>query len=536
MGKLGLLVNLDLLSVGISVAGICILGFAVFFNNRKSSTNRTFLAFSVSAFFWSVSNYLLYQFQQPELILLTTRLHMLFSVLYSFLIFRLFFVFPTEKVKLPKIYRSIILPVVVITALLTLTPLVLSQVTDNSTGEVAVISPGPGIILFGIVVISLIISGIVILSKKMKRAEKKDRAAFKFIITGVSITFSLHIVFNFLMPIVFKNPRFVPFGAVFTFPFVALTSYAIFRHYLLNVKVITTEIFAFILTVATLFEVVLSKDTTTLIFRSGIFLLVLGFSILLIKSVLREVEQREQLQKLTEELQVANKKLDELNKFKSDMLSLASHDIKRPLATIKGFASILIDGLYGPVTDKMKETLIKMKNSTDDLVTLVESLLNLRRVEEGYKFEPTKLNDLITGVVGDLKQAAAEKKIELSFTPEADLSTNADPQKLKEAIKNIIDNALKYTPAGSVKVGLKEENGYAVISVIDSGLGIPQNLLPRLFGEEFVRDERFKHEIRGTGLGLYLTGKIIAAHAGKVWAESAGEGKGSSFYIKLRKV
>ncbi len=539
MGKLGLLVNLDLLSVGISIAGICILGFAVFFNNKKSSTNKTFLTFSISAFFWSVSNYLLYQFQQPELILLITRLHMLFSVLYSFLIFRLFFVFPSEKVQLPKFYRSVILPVVTITSLLTLTPLVLSQVTDSSAGEVAVISPGPGIAVFGIVIISLIVSGIVILSKRMKKTEKKERAAFKFIITGVSITFSLHIIFNFLMPIVFKNPRFVPLGAVFTFPFVALTSYAIFRHHLLSVKVIATEVVAFLLAVVTLFEVVLSKDTTTLIFRSGVFMLVLGFGILLIKSVLKEVEQREELQKLTEQLKKANTELESLSRFKTQILSFASHQIKAPLAVIKQFATILMEGLYGPVSNKVKETLGKMKGSADELIDLINSILDLRKVEEGkmeYKFETVKLKDLTQNVFDGLKIQAETKKLNFTFTSGSEANVSADPQKLKQVLQNLTENAIKYTPQGFVKLETKEEEGYVIFSVSDSGLGIGASLLPHLFDQEFVRDERIKREIKGTGLGLYIAKSIITGHGGTIWAKSEGEGKGSKFFVKLRKV
>ncbi len=548
MGKFGLLVNLDLLSVGISIAGICILGFAVFFNNKNSSTNRTFLTFSISAFFWSVSNYLIYQFQSSEVILLITRLHMFFSVLYSFLIFRLFFVFPLEKIKFPKFYRSIILPVVGLTSLLTLTPLVLHQVTDSSIGNVAVISPGPGIAVFGIVVVTLILSGIIILSKRMLKVEKKERIPFKFIITGVSITFTLHIIFNFIFPIILKNPRFVPLGAVFTFPFVALTSYAIFRHHLLSIKVITTEIVAFLLSVASLFEVILSKDPLTLVFRSGIFLLVLGFGILLIKSVLREVEQREELQKLTEQLKKANTELESLSRFKTQILSFASHQIKAPLAVIKQFASILIEGLYGPVSDKVKETLGKMKGSADELIDLINTLLDLRKVEEGrmeYKFETVKLKDLVQGVFDSLKVQAEGKKLAFTFTSLTEASVSADPQKLKQVVQNLIENAIKYTPQGFVKVetsseggsssGGKNSGGYVIFSVSDSGLGITPTLLPNLFNQEFVRDERIKREIKGTGLGLYIAKSIIDAHNGKIWAESSGDGKGSTFYVKLRK-
>ena len=93
--------NFDLLSVGIAVAGIAILGFIVFLGNRKSTTNRTFLLFSIVAVCWSISNYLIYQFSSPNLILVITRFHMFFSTWYSYLIFQLFYVFPEEKIKFP---------------------------------------------------------------------------------------------------------------------------------------------------------------------------------------------------------------------------------------------------------------------------------------------------------------------------------------------------------------------------------------------------------------------------------------------------
>ncbi|MBI3589402.1 MAG: HAMP domain-containing histidine kinase [Candidatus Liptonbacteria bacterium] len=291
--------------------------------------------------------------------------------------------------------------------------------------------------------------------------------------------------------------------------------------------------------IVTLFEVVLSKDPLTLVFRSGVFSLVLAFGILLIKSVLKEVEQREELQKLSEQLKKANTELESLSRFKTQILSFASHQIKAPLAVIKQFATILMEGLYGPVSDKVKETLGKMKNSADELIDLINTLLDLRKVEEGkmdYKFETVKLKDLVQKVFDGLKIQADAKKLEFNFTSGTEASVSADPQKLKQVFQNLAENAIKYTPQGFVKLETKEEGGYAIFSVADSGLGIGQNLLPHLFDQEFVRDERVKREIKGTGLGLYIAKSIITGHGGTIWAESPGEGKGSTFYVKLRKV
>lgn len=532
--------NLDFLSVGISIAGIVILGAMVFFSNRKSITNRTFLVFSFVAVFWSVSNYLIYQSNSSELTLYVTRLHMFFSTWYSFFIFQLFYVFPQEKKVFPARYKTILLPVVIFTSLLTLTPWVLSKVVNQvQAGEVAIIAPAPGIAVFGVVVVSLIVSGITLLFRKLRKVESRlEKTQYKFILWGAAITFSLHLIFNFLMPIVFTNPRFVPLGAVFTFPFVLFTAYAIFRHHLLNVKVIATEILVFVLAIVTLFEVVLSKDLFVLIFRSGVFILVLSFGILLIRSVLREVEQREELERLNKQIEDKNVQLEDLSRAKTQLLSLASHQVKAPLAAIKGFASLILEGLYGPISDKVKDTVVKMKHSSDELIELINTLLDLRRIEEGkmeYQFAKVKLADLVKDMTTILEPLAKEKKLEFTVELKSDVMVNADAQKLKQVIQNLTENAIKYTPAGFVRVNLSEEGAELVFSVTDSGLGISKDLIPHLF-EEFVRDEKVKTKILGTGLGLYVAKKILEAHGGTISVESAGEGKGSKFTVRLKKI
>ena len=354
--------NLDLLSVGIAVAGIGVLGFIVFFSNKRSITNKTFLYFSISAILWGIFNYSYYKFSFPESPIITLsllRVHAFFAVWYVFFTFQTLYVFPNEKIIFPSWYKRGLLPITIVVSLLTLTRFVFLRITEFSpSGIISKVENGPAVFLFGAIIASLLISGpILLIKRRLRQTSNIERKQFTFVLVGTLITFSLHIIFNFVFPAFRNDPSYISLGGVFIFPIIAFTAYAIFRHHLLSVKVITTEIVAFILAVVTLFEVVLSDSTTTLIFRSGVFLLVLGFSILLIKSVLKEVEQREELQKLSEQLQKANTELESLSRFKSQMLALSAHQIKAPLAVIKQFASILIEGLYGPVSDKVKETL-----------------------------------------------------------------------------------------------------------------------------------------------------------------------------------
>ncbi|OGZ02600.1 MAG: hypothetical protein A2946_01535 [Candidatus Liptonbacteria bacterium RIFCSPLOWO2_01_FULL_53_13] len=538
--NLGTFANADLFAVGLAIAATAILGFLVFFNNARSITNKTFLAFSLVTVGWSVVNYFQYQAQPPILSFWVLRLVIFFGAWHAFTFFQLCYVFPRDQVDFSSFYKKGLVPLVVFTSLLTLTPAVFSRILEVSPeGKVLRVQNELGIALFGILVLILVLSGVFLLIRKTIRAKGAERTQFAFVSAGTFFTFLLLMIFNFILPAFFEAPQFIPLGALFILPFAGFTFYAILRHHLLNMKVVSTEILTLVLTIAVFFEAIFAQNILILIFRTGVFLLVLAFSILLIKSVRKEVEQREELERLAGDLKQANAKLEDLSRLKTQLLSLASHQIKSPLAAIKGFTEILIEGIYGQVNDKVKETLVKMKKSADGLVMLIDTLLNVRKVEEGrmdYQFARIDFRKLVEDTVEELRPLAGEKKLELTFTapPEA-AWVNADAQKLKQVVQNLIDNAIKYTPLGFVKVEVAPKESTYVLSVTDSGLGIPEELITHLF-EEFIRDERVKKDILGTGLGLFIARKIVDAHSGKIWAESGGKDKGSRFYVALKKV
>jgi signal transduction histidine kinase len=533
------LINLDLFVVGNAVAGIAILGFIIFFSNHKSITSKSFLFFSIVTVFWSIANYFQYKVPSADFSFMLVKFVIFLGAWHSYSFFQLAYVFPKEKVVFPKWYKYFVIPLVILISILTITPLVFSHISELSPdGKIIKIENGPGIALFGMVVLGFIIAGLVTLIRKTINASGLERTQFKFVLTGMLVTFLLLMTFNFVLPAFFENPDFIPFGSVFLFPFAALTFYAISKHKLLHMKVISTEILAFVLAIVTLLEVVISGDILILIFRSGIFVLVLMFSILLIKSVRKEVEQREELERLTGELQAANKKLEELSAYKTQLLSLASHQTKSPLSAIKSYASLLIQGLFGEVNDQVKDKLNKIMLASDQLLSLIDTFLNLRKVEEGkmdYKMTKTDLVQLIKGKADELQPLTQSKNLGYEINlPDHPVMVSADAQKLQQILQNFIDNAIKYTPEGKVTINLKEEGGYVIFSVHDSGYGIPADLLPHLF-EEYMRDERIKNKVRGTGFGLFIARKIAEAHGGTTWAESEGENKGSTFYLKLKK-
>jgi signal transduction histidine kinase len=532
--------NIDLFSVGIVVAASFILSIAVFINDRRSATNIAFLLFALVTIGYSIVNYLSYQTNDPTFKLWTIRSVLFFASFHAGLFFALMRTFPNANATMSRRLRWILGIFTTCVACLTLSPYVFSGVITNPGSSIAQPVPAPGILIFGLFVLFCIIAGITSLVKKIMVAPTHiEKVQFRYLLIGVVAMFTLIIVFNFLFPVFLQDSRFIALAPVFIFIFIACTAYAIFKHHLLSVKVITTEILAFLLTVATFSEIIFSQTLVEVLFRVGEFTLVLIFSLLLIKSVLKEVEQREELERLNKQIAEKNAQLEDLSRFKSELLSLASHQIKSPLAAIKGFASLIADGSYGEVGAPVKETIGKIQHSADDLIGLINTLLDVRKVEEGkmeYKFERVDLAEMIAKMIDLLQPLASAKQLQLSFDfQRKPVWVNADPEKLKQVIQNLTDNAIKYTPSGFVKISLKEDAGAVTVSVSDSGLGVPTDLIPHLF-EEFVRDERVKKEIRGTGLGLYIARKIAEAHGGKVWAESAGIGKGSTFNVSIPEI
>jgi len=246
-----------------------------------------------------------------------------------------------------------------------------------------------------------------------------------------------------------------------------------------------------------------------------------------------------EVDKATKELKIANIQLKKLDRAKSEFISIASHQLRTPLTVIKGYLSMIDQGDFGSIPQKITLPLDRVYKSTLRIIGLVEDLLNISRIESGrmqYDFVKTDLADLAHEVFDELEQHAKNKGLRIDYIkPDKKIpEIMLDRSKIREVIMNLIDNAIKYTPAGSVTVKLEKLDNHVRFSVSDTGHGIEPDEMPLLF-QKFSRAKGVQLvHTEGTGLGLYIAKQILHKHNAKIWAESQGSGKGSEFIIEFK--
>ncbi|MBI5636925.1 MAG: response regulator [Nitrospinae bacterium] len=235
-------------------------------------------------------------------------------------------------------------------------------------------------------------------------------------------------------------------------------------------------------------------------------------------------------------LHEANEQLLRLMALKDDFLNIASHDIRTPLTAILGFADELQREDTGPLNDTQKHHLNIIVRAGKRQLKLVNDLLDLARIETG-KDEPRKtpvvMDSLLAETCESMLYTAKEKEIALSCAKGCPEALMADEGKILRVLSNLAGNAIKFTPkGGAVAVSCKAEAGECIVTVADSGVGIPPEELPKLFGKFAKLSSRPTAGEHGSGLGLSITKHIIEMHGGRIWAESA-PGRGTSLHFAL---
>lgn len=522
--------HLDLLSVGTVVAANLIIGSAAFYSDRKNATTAIFFALTGVVSAWSTLNYLSYQITDLNNVLWVERLVLFFAVPMSILFVLFIYTFPQRTWVLSKMKTVGVALISSVTMIVTLTPYVFSGVYLAPEALTPQPIVGPGMALFVIVAVLSIPFGLYVLIRKFLTSEGDEQRQVRLLLIGVSIMFACIIVFDFIFPTYFQNTSFIPFSALFVFPFIGITAYAIRVKHLFNVKVFSTALFVFALSITSFLEIIFADTLQLLILRTSIFVLVLIYGLNVMRGVLREVEQREKIQQLAVELELSNEQL-------SEFMSLATHEIRNPATFIKGYTAGALEGDLGELSPALRDGMQKLYIRANDIIHLGNQYLNKSKLELNrisFDFVPTDLRKIIEDLVHEFEPVAAQQGVTLVSQggADGDYTIPIDTGKIKEVFANIIDNSIKYTQKGSVTVSLSRTDTGVKVQVVDTGVGIPEEVIPKLF-KKFSRADAQKANILGTGLGLYISKIFIDAHHGTITVESAGEGKGSTFTVEL---
>jgi signal transduction histidine kinase len=258
-----------------------------------------------------------------------------------------------------------------------------------------------------------------------------------------------------------------------------------------------------------------------------------------LRKVLEERQRFISLKDYAAELERANQELKKIDEMKSEFVSVASHELRTPLAAIKNAVQLMLQGRTGEINENQAKFLSMAERNINRLTGILNSLLDLSRIESGnirLKFEELDLRGPIEFILSSLKPQADARSIQFKMDiPEELPLVYGDRDKLEQILTNLVGNAIKFTPeGGEISVSAKpfEEEGMVAISVRDSGLGIPADQLDKIFEKFHQVEDSLRRSITGTGLGLAITKGLVEAQQGKIWVESE-VGKGSTFTFTL---
>ncbi len=361
-----------------------------------------------------------------------------------------------------------------------------------------------------------------------RHTEGSFRSQIKYII--LSSIFGFVGGGTILLPVYGFNIQ--PFGI----PFVALQfitiTYAITRHRLFDLKIITTQVFTFILWIFILIRTLLSDNPTDIITNASLLILTVVIGVFLIRSVMQEVRNREKIEKLAKEL-------EEANRSQENFIHLFSHEVKGGLGKANAVFSEIIEGTYDSDQKLLKETAGLALKDNRKVVKQVEDVLNSANFKTGkvtYVLKPFDFKEALLESINGYKSEAETKglKLDVRVQDNENYLVNGDRGLIVgHLFKNLIENAINFTPSGDIRIDLSKTNNKIRLAIKDTGVGITLEDKAKLFTEGGHGKESTKINVHSTGYGLFITKQIVEAHHGKIWAESEGAGKGSTFFVEL---
>ncbi len=382
-----------------------------------------------------------------------------------------------------------------------------------------------------------------LLAYKKSKGERKKQILLMTV--GIEIFLFLFLastfIFSYLVNIgLLEDSRIEMYGLFGMVLFVGFISFMIVKFKTFNIKLAGAQVLMLALIALIGSQLFFANSVTGAILVLLTFLLSLLGGSLLISSIKKEMHDKEKLQLVTNKLEKANDRLRDLDKLKSEFVSIASHQLRSPITAIRGYVSLLREGSYGVVTEKMEEPLQRIEESSKRMAMTIEDYLNISLIESGnmkYDNSEMNLNEEVMHLCDDNRKGAYEKGLDLIYR--SDLKSNgiihADANKVSQIIQNLLNNSIKYTPEGRIKVLVRDDvvRNMIYVEIEDTGLGMSQITLDNLFQKFERSNNKETLKINGTGIGLFIAQKMAEAMNGKISADSEGENEGSRFTLEF---
>ncbi|HYF10615.1 MAG TPA: ATP-binding protein [Candidatus Paceibacterota bacterium] len=535
--------NLDVINALVAIAAVVNTGYGliIYSRHRDNKTNLMFFLLTLAVSSWGVGMFFYRGFADREAAILAARLLYVGASFIPLAFIHFAYTFPRETGGLSRsVSLGLLLPLVPLIIAILLPGGLIRDVLPVTGDERHIVFNQLLHALYGVYIFAYFAVGYAFLIKKYLVAERALRFQIAYILVGTFTATCIGVVTNLVLPFLgIFSLNWV--GQVGIVAMIMAISYAILKHHLFDVRVIATELFLFTLWMFILVRVLIANNVQDRIIDSTLFAATVVVGGFLIRSVLKEVEAREQIEKLALELSTANEKLKEVDRLKSEFLSMGTHQLRSPLTAVKGYASLILEGSFGKAPKAIEEAVERIYQSSRSMANTIEDFLTISRIEQNrmkYEFAVTDLGKVVKDVMAELLPNALKAGLQLTYVDDkkGPYNANIDIGKIRQVIINFLDNAMKYTPKGSitVRVGRNDATKKILVSFVDTGVGMTKETIERLFQRFSRATDANKVNVMGTGLGLFVAKEMVTAHkGGRVWAESEGPGKGSQFYLEL---
>lgn len=523
--------NFDIINIFILIVVTLNSSLGLFiYISKKSSVNRNFFIFSLAATGWGLSMLLFRTSDGTSLSVLSARILYASAATIPFVFLFFIRIFPEEKFTIPVKYAKILLlPFLAIIYICLAPNLLISGTLSNPQGEQIIYFNKLFHTIYAFYIMSSFSVCYGVLFYKYFNFNGVEKIQTLYVLLGTLVATLIGVTTNLIMPY-FDNFQLNWMGQIGIIAMIGSISYSILQHKLFDIKVVAAQFIVFILCTSQLARLLLASNQTDKIIDVSFLTITIIIGTFLIRSVIKEVRLREQIEKLAEDLKHSND-------GQASLIHFMNHQVKGKFGNARNiFAELLTDD-YGVMPDTAKPLLEKGLEETKKGVDYVQNILKGASAESGnlpYDMQPMNYRRVVEDIISKQKEIAETKGLRFDFQVEdGKFDILGDALQLTEATRNLIDNSINYTQEGSIEVHLRDDGNMIRLTIHDTGIGLSDDDKTKLFKSGGRGAESVKINVNSTGYGLVFVKGVIQAHKGRVWAESEGRGRGSTFVLEI---